>query len=309
MSSVLKLNELLNSAEKKGHREKTKVTKPWEYNKEGDKKYNRIQKTNVDSEDFNKIFEIDPNNIIRWSEKDRPENELGNIEELAESLKSIGQQVPCIVRPLKDNNKYELIVGECRWRAAQLAKINLKVIIHELDDRMAALVQAVENEQRNDLSDYAKGMSYAKKIKSGLLVQKDLTDILKISKQQVTKLLSFSKIPENINTAIEDYRKVSARTAYEISRLGNKGEDHQNIIIKNAEKIRDGKIGATTIIKLVEKGLTEDIYSSKKYFSKDGKHIFTIRNDNNKKSILLSRKISNEIKEDEIIKAIEGLIK
>ncbi|MED7789621.1 ParB/RepB/Spo0J family partition protein [Francisella sp. 19X1-34] len=311
MSSILKLNELLNSAEKKGYGDKTKVTKPWEFKNEKDKtgSITTSKKRLESNDDSSIIYEVDPNDIIRWSEKDRPENELGNIEELAESLKAIGQQVPCIVRPYKDTDKYELIVGECRWRASQIAKIKLKVIIHDLDDRTAALVQAVENEQRNDLSDYAKGMSYAKKIESGLLVQKDLTDILKISKQQVTKLLSFNKIPENINIAINDYRKVSARTAYEISRLANKGQEYQNILIENADKIREGKIGASTIIKLVEKGLSKNKYSSKKYFSTSGEHIFTIRNENNRKSIYFSKKISDKLDENQLSEFIEAIMK
>ena len=312
MSSILKLNELLNSAEKKGYGDKSKITKPWEYKQEIEQKKHSstsIKKNTTSRNELNSIYEIAPSKIIRWSEKDRPENELGNIEELAESLKSIGQQVPCIVRPINNSEKYELIVGECRWRASQIANINLKVLIHDMDDRTAALIQAVENEQRNDLSDYAKGISYSKKIASGLLTQKDLTDILKISKQQVTKLLSFSKIPENINNAINDYRKVSARTAYEISRLGNKSINHENIIIENAEKIREGKIGGSTIIKLIERGLSKDQYFSNKYYSDSGEHIFTIRNENDRKSIHLSKKLSIELNEKNIADIIKDLIK
>ncbi|MED7789473.1 ParB/RepB/Spo0J family partition protein [Francisella sp. 19X1-34] len=264
---------------------------------------------NKENFDANKIHEIDPSKIRRWIGKDRPENELGNIEELAESLKTIGQQVPCIVRPIKNTNEYELIVGECRWRAATLANIKLKVLIHKLDDRTAALVQAVENEQRNDLSDYAKGMSYAKKISEGLLTQKDLTDILKISKQQVSRLLSFSKISENINNAIKDYRKVSARTAYEISRLGNKSIDHQKIIIAHADKIKEGKIGSSSISKLIDKEISNNKSSSKKYYSKNGDHVLTIRDDSKRKSLHFSSKISEKITKNTLDNIIEEVLK
>ena len=233
----------------------------------------------------NVIYEIDPYTIHRWSGKDRPENELGDIEDLAKSFKQIGQQVPCIVRPSKEHpGEYELIVGECRWHAAKLAQTVLKTIVHELDDRMAALIQAVENEKRNDISEYAKGMSYAKKIEDGVLTQKDLIDILGISKQQVSRLLSFRKIPLPLFEAISDFRKVSARTAEELSRLASKGEKYVEALIIFAPRIKEGKFGWNRMSKEVDKIVNPPemkIKSNQKVFSKDGRHLFTWRLDNN----------------------------
>lgn len=231
------------------------------------------------------IYEIDPYIIHKWSGKDRPENELGDIEDLAKGFKDIGQQVPCIVRPHSEfNGEYELIVGECRWHAAKLAKMNLKVIIQQIDDRKAALIQAAENEKRNDLSEYAKGMSYAKKINDGILKQKDLTDILGISRQQVSRLLSFSKIPNELSEAIGDFRLVSAKTAEELCRLSKKGPEYLEILIVLAPKIRDGKYGHTLINREIEKKLNKKSNQeqhNKKVYSDDGRHLFTWRVDNN----------------------------
>lgn len=233
----------------------------------------------------NFIYEIDPYIIRRWSGKDRPENELGNVEDLAKSFRQIGQQVPCIVRSLKDQpEKFELIVGECRWRAAKQAQMPLKVIVCDLDDRMAALIQAVENEKRQDLSEFAKGMSYAKKIEDGILSQKDLIEILGISKQQVSRLLSFRKIPPALFDAIGDFRKVSARTAEELSRLSSKGEAYIEALSTLASRIKEGKFGWNRISKEVEKLIQKPegkLASVQKIFSKDGRHLFTWRLDNN----------------------------
>ncbi len=231
------------------------------------------------------IEEIDVKKIIRWKYKDRPENELGDIKELAETFKSVGQQQPCILRASKEfSGKYELIVGERRWKAAELAGLKLKAVVRDFDDKEAALIQAVENERRQDLSEYAKGMSYADKIEQGLLAQKDLIEILGISKQQVSRLLSFRKIPQPLFDAIEDFRKVSARTAYELARLANKDNTHLHILIEMAEKIRDGKFGQ----KRIEKELNEKLLkketpmpSNRKISGNDGRHLFTWRLDNN----------------------------
>lgn len=242
-------------------------------------------KKNISYSEHLSIVEVDAKDIIRWKYKDRPENELGNITDLAETFKEIGQQQPCILRLSKEyNGKYELIVGERRWRAAELAGIKLKAIIRDITDRTAALIQAIENEKREDISEFAKGMSYADKIEKNLITQKDLTDLLKISKQQVSRLLSYKKIPEPLFNAIDDFRKISSRTAYELARLSIKSEAHLQALIEMSEKIRDGKYGQKRIEKelnnIIEKKSTS-LPNNKKVTGNDGRHLFTWRLDNN----------------------------
>lgn len=242
-------------------------------------------KRSINIEDLDRIHSISPFKIKRWSEKDRPQNELGNIEDLANSFKLIGQQVPCIVRPINSNNyEFELIVGECRWEAAKTANTSLKVIIRDIDDRMACLVQAVENEKRSNLSEFARGMSYANKIAKGFLSQKDLVEILGISQQQVSRLLSFKKIPKELLDAIGDFRLVSARTAEELSRLSRKGREHIEILINISSKIKSGKCGHNTINKIINRHLSQHCSDKKmntKIYAPDGRHLFTWRLDNN----------------------------
>lgn len=231
------------------------------------------------------VIDIDVKKIIRWKYKDRPENELGNIDELADTFKTIGQQQPCILRVSEEMpGKYELIVGERRWKAAEKAGVKLKGIVQKIDDKTAALIQAVENEKRSDISDFAKGMSYSDKIENGLITQKDLIEILGISKQQVSRLLSFSKIPSSLFNAIEDFRKVSSRTAYEIARYSAKGDEYIEILINLAPKIRSGKCGHSSIAKEMERKEDEQkkkVNQVQKIFNLDGRHLFTWRLDNN----------------------------
>lgn len=250
------------------------------------------------------IEDIDVKKIIRWKYKDRPENELGNIKELAETFQSVGQQQPCIVRPSPEYpGKYELIVGERRWKAAELAGIKLKVIIKNFDDKDAALIQAVENERRENLSEYAKGMSYADKIEKGILTQKDLIEILNISKQQVSRLLSFKKLPPALVDAIGDLKNISARTAEEIQRLANKDEKHLEALISLGPKIKDGRLGWNRIGRELEKILnpSNKLKSNQKVISIDGRHLFTWRLDNNGvPSIHFPQDVINLLNEEKI---------
>lgn len=257
------------------------------------------------------IIEVDTKQITKWKFKDRPNDELGDIADLARTFKLVGQQQPCIVRYLEnDKNKYELIVGERRWRAASFLGTKLKIIVSNIDDKTAAIIQAIENEKRSDLSDYAKGMSYSNKIENNILTQKDLTDILGISKQQVTRLLSFRKIPTSIKSAIKDFRKVSARTSYEISRLSQKGDQYVEIILFLAHKISKGQIGATKLIKEVEKKLpttnhNKDIDDIYKINNKSNNHLCTLIFDqDNRATLKFSNLINKKLRDINNVKNI-----
>ncbi len=261
--------------------------------------FNEMEKHPSEYQDS--ISEINVKSIIRWKHKDRPKNELGNIEELAQTFKEFGQQQPCIVRPYKNSSdKYELIVGERRWRAAEILQIKLKVIIKNIDDHTAALIQVIENDKRKGISDYAKGMSYADKIEKGLLKQKDLTMKLGISKQQVTRLLSYKKIPLLLFESIGDFQKVSSRTAYDLSRLGNKSKEHLSILIELSDKIRSGKFGFQRISNEINKRLTPPLLEKNgKILKGNEDNLFSWKMEKNKNiSILFSKNIKPFFEKD-----------
>ena len=87
-----------------------------------------------------------------------------SINELAESIKSKGLVQPILVRPSKNNpGDYEIIAGERRWRAAQVAQIHyLPAVIRELNDTESLEMAIIENVQRADLSPIEEAMGYKK---------------------------------------------------------------------------------------------------------------------------------------------------
>ena len=219
----------------------------------------------------NEIFSINPEKIILWKYKDRPQNELGDIDLLARKLLEIGQQQPCIVRPHKNRDGYyELIAGERRWRASIKANINLNVVIKNLEDTEASLVQEEENFS-TPLSDYARGISYSRLINDKILKHKDLVEKLGISKQKLSRLLSYLEIPLEVRSAIGDMSKVSSGTAEKIKQLCNKGDNYKNFIIELADKIREGKIGHERLVVLINKKIDLPFYKNKNksYLIKD----------------------------------------
>lgn len=260
------------------------------------------------------IIEVDPHKICNWAFHDRPQNELGNIEELSKSLKEVGQQQPCVVRPCSDNSEYlyELIIGERRWHAAKLAAIKLRVLVCALNDTDAALAQAEENEKRQGLSDYAKGMSFAHLIESGIVTQNDIMNKLSMNKVEISRMLSFKQVPKEIWDAVGNISLVSSRTSSEIRAISNKGPKYIEALIMLADKIRSGKLGARNLIKEVDKiisGYKSLEYSTKEVSSKNGRHLFTWRKDSNSNiSISFPKDIRNIINKDELELAIKTTI-
>ena len=226
------------------------------------------------------VLEIDPNLIEKWQYKDRQGNELGDISGLAKELKELGQQFPCVVR--KNGDKFELIAGERRWCAAKLAGIKLKVTVRTFkSDEEAVICQYIENEGM-PISEYSRGTHFSQLIADGIIKQATLTEKLNISRQEVSRLLSYRDIPSSLKEAISDFSKVSARTAAEIRILCNKDAKNIEALISMGSKIASG-IGATTLLKEVTKYFAPDkaFNATEKVFTKSGRHLFTWRKDGN----------------------------
>ena len=122
------------------------------------------------------------------------------------------------------------------------------MIIKKLSDHDAGLIQAVENSHRKGLSDYAKGMSYARMIDRDILKQKDLIKTLQISHQQVSRLLSFRNIPDELTATLGNLTKISSRTSEEIVRLAKKGEKYISALKMLAEPISTGKVASKSLV-------------------------------------------------------------
>lgn len=258
------------------------------------------------------VQEVDPNKGTNWQFHDRPESELGDITSLAEEFKdpSIGQQQPCIVRKLSDNSFYdfEVIAGERRWRAAKLAKTKLKVIFKQLDDKQASISQISENLNRQDLSDYSRGMSFAALIEKKLLTQKDLTEMFKLAPMQINRYLSFSQIPKDLWEAVGDMRKVSSRTSAEIRSILKKNPNYLKHLISLAPQIREGKLGSTTLSRRIQElANTKIVEQPTKLFGEDknGNKMFTVSNKNNGKfEIYLEKELTRKINLEQFSKTI-----
>jgi ParB family chromosome partitioning protein len=129
--------------------------------------------------------------------RDFPETELN---ELASSIRQRGIIQPVVVRP--DPNQpgdYQIVAGERRWRAAQLAQMHeIPIVVRELDDRAVLELAIIENVQRSDLNPIEEANGYIQLIERFAYTQEKMSDIVGKSRSHVANTLRLLGLPDQV---------------------------------------------------------------------------------------------------------------
>ncbi|MEQ8814978.1 MAG: ParB/RepB/Spo0J family partition protein [Thalassobaculum sp.] len=127
------------------------------------------------------------------------------LAELAESIREQGVLQPVLVRRAADGETYEIIAGERRWRAAQLAQLHeIPVLVREFDDRTAMEIALVENVQRRDLTALEEADGYQRLIEEYGHSQEDIGRAVGKSRSHVANTLRLLNLPEEVRSLLED---------------------------------------------------------------------------------------------------------
>ncbi len=120
------------------------------------------------------------------------------LQELAESIKAQGIIQPIVVRPIADE-RYEIIAGERRWRAAQLASLQeIPVVIKEIDDRAAMAIALIENIQREDLNALEEAEALKRLVDEFDMTHQQTADAVGKSRAMVSNLLRLLELPNEV---------------------------------------------------------------------------------------------------------------
>ncbi|MBB4104110.1 ParB/RepB/Spo0J family partition protein [Allorhizobium borbori] len=124
------------------------------------------------------------------------------LQDLANSIRQHGIVQPVVVRRMP-GDAFELIAGERRWRAAQLAGLTeIPVIIRDVDDRTALEIAIVENVQRSDLNPLEEALGYEQLIAEHGYTQNDLGEIIGKSRSHVANSLRLLKLPDPVRNML-----------------------------------------------------------------------------------------------------------
>ena len=125
------------------------------------------------------------------------------LEELAESIRAQGVIQPIVVRTVSDNN-YEIIAGERRWRASQLAGLTkIPCIVKQVPDEAAVAIALIENIQREDLNAMEEAIALNRLIEEFELTHQQIADAVGKSRATVSNLLRLNGLNEPVKRMLE----------------------------------------------------------------------------------------------------------
>jgi ParB family chromosome partitioning protein len=125
------------------------------------------------------------------------------LEELADSIRAQGVMQPIVVRPIGES-RYEIIAGERRWRASQLAELDtIPAVIREVSDEVALALALIENIQRENLNPVEEALALKRLLEEFELTQQQVADAVGKSRAQVANLLRLLALDPEVQTLLE----------------------------------------------------------------------------------------------------------
>ena len=141
---------------------------------------------------------IEPN-----PQQPRSHFDQGKLEELADSIREKGVIQPLIVRP--QGERFQIVAGERRWRAAQMARLHeVPVILREMSDTDVLEVAIIENIQRADLNPIEEGLGYQQLIDRFGHTQDQLSKALGKSRSHIANMMRLTGLPDAVKALLSD---------------------------------------------------------------------------------------------------------
>jgi ParB family chromosome partitioning protein len=147
--------------------------------------------------------------LVRGAYQPRQDMRRESLEELAESIRAQGIVQPIVVRPLKrggatDSGQYEIVAGERRWRAAQLAGLaDVPVIVRDIPDSAVIAVALIENIQREDLNPLEEALALRRLIDEFEMTHQEAATAIGRSRAAVSNLLRLLELSEDAKALLQ----------------------------------------------------------------------------------------------------------
>jgi len=142
--------------------------------------------------------------IIPNPDQPRRDFEPDALKDLADSIRQKGVIQPLIVRRIADSDSYEIVAGERRWRAAQIAQLHeLPVIIREFSDSEVLEIAIIENIQRAELNAIEEAQAYRQLMDRFGHTQEKIAEALSRSRSHIANLLRLLSLPDDVQSMVK----------------------------------------------------------------------------------------------------------
>jgi len=149
------------------------------------------------------LKEIPVDLIQRGKYQPRRDMEPESLQELANSIKVQGVMQPIVVRPISDD-MFEIIAGERRWRATQIAGLDkIPAVVRDVSDEAAVAMALIENIQREDLNPIEEALAMQRLQQEFELTQQGVADAVGKSRPAVANLLRLLSLEPDVRTLLE----------------------------------------------------------------------------------------------------------
>jgi ParB family chromosome partitioning protein len=149
------------------------------------------------------LMELDIDRIDPAEGQPRNRFKESALEELAQSIRHNGIIQPLVVR--RSGDRFQIIAGERRWRAAQKAGLHsVPCIVKEVSDENTLEISLIENIQREELNPIEEANAYRKLLERGDLTQEDVSQRVGKTRSSITNALRLLKLPVEIQKLVED---------------------------------------------------------------------------------------------------------
>lgn len=137
--------------------------------------------------------------------------EDSELQELSRSIKDRGIIQPIVVRPVPNKpDAYEIVAGERRWRAAQVAGLHeVPVVVVDIDDKTSLEYAILENVQRSDLNPIEEALGYSRLMAEFSYTQENLSKIIGKSRSHIANMMRLTDLPDPVKTLLVN-RQITA---------------------------------------------------------------------------------------------------
>ncbi len=163
-----------------------------------------------------------------------------SLEELAASIKAQGVVQPIVVRPVNGANRYEIIAGERRWRASQIAGLHeIPAIVRDVPDEAAIAMALIENIQRENLNPLEESHALQRLIDEFGLTHQEAADAVGRSRAAVTNLLRLLGLQEEVQRMVAQRHLEMGHARALLALEGNKQLSAARQVVSRALSVRE----------------------------------------------------------------------
>lgn len=231
---------------------------------------------------------------------EQPRVEIGDLSELASSIKQNGVLEPLLVKPIRETGTWMIIAGERRWRAANLAGLReVPCIELDIDEQSIAEIALIENLQRKDLNIWEEADGLAFLSQRFGYTHDEIAKKISKSRTTVTESMTIAGLPESIREKCRQAQINAKSTLLEIARQFDEKAMHD--FLSNIEKIGQSREKIRQAARPVQKTNTPGKISNKTSETRSFRYV----SENEDFTIEIRFNKSAEFKKRDVLKALK----